>query len=72
MDVDTFALMTPEKYNHGEDLSVQHKFMSKVFHVAKLFLSTVCICWYNNKSSRNVNRNLLCNGAKEHIGNECV
>lgn len=37
MDVDTFALMTPEKYNYGEDFSVQHKFMSKMFHVVKLF-----------------------------------
>jgi chloramphenicol 3-O phosphotransferase len=36
IDVDTFCLMTPEKY-YDTDWSVQYKFVSKMFHAVKLF-----------------------------------
>lgn len=37
MDVDSFASMTPEKFNHGKDYYVQYKFLSKMFHAVRLF-----------------------------------
>ena len=37
MDVDTFVGMAPEKYHNTEGISVQHRFVSKMFHVIKLF-----------------------------------
>lgn len=37
MDVDTFVGMAPEKYHKIEGISVQHKFVSKMFHAIKLF-----------------------------------
>ena len=40
MDVDVFCLMAPEKFNI-EDYSVQHKFVSNMFHAVKLF-SDMC------------------------------
>ena len=36
MDVDTFCLMSPEKFN-VDNYSVQHNFVSNMFHAVKLF-----------------------------------
>jgi len=36
MDVDAFCLMSPEKFN-VDDYSLQHKFVSNMYHVVKLF-----------------------------------